>query len=62
MKNILIVTIQAIVYTVIVAVVDKMLFNHIHKVLITTVFISSYIDLAVRRLKEGENDRGRDIS
>ena len=52
MKNILIVTIQAILYTVIVALVDKMLFNHIHKVLITTVFISSYIDLVVQRLKE----------
>jgi len=54
MKDIIIVTIQAIVCAVIVAVLDKMLFNHIHKVLITTVFISSYIDLAIQRLKEDQ--------
>lgn len=52
MKDILIVTIQAISYTVIIAFIDKLLFNHIHKALITSVFISSYIDLAVRRIKE----------
>jgi len=52
MKDILIVTIQAIVCTVIVAFVDILLFNHIRKILITTVFISSYIDLAVQRLRK----------
>ena len=52
MKDILIVTIQAIVCTVIIAFVDILLFNHIHKILTTTVFISSYIDLAVKRLRE----------
>lgn len=52
MKDILIVTIQALVCALIVAVIETLLFNYIHRSLIILVFISSYIDLAVQRLRE----------
>ena len=52
MKDILIITIEALVYATIVAVIETLLFNHMHKSLIILVFLSSYIDLSVQKLKE----------
>lgn len=52
MKDILIIAIQALVYTLIIAFIEVLLFNHIYKELMISVFIASYIDLSVKRLKK----------